>query len=54
MPTHCWLVRELQKFKDEDEIMAEEITVIIMNGGILTLSPIKIGLMRTAKEYTCQ
>jgi hypothetical protein len=39
MPTHCWLVRELQKFKGEYEIMAEEITVIIMNGGILTLNP---------------
>jgi hypothetical protein len=47
-------VRELQKFKGEDEIMAEEITVIIMNGGILTLNPMKIGLLRDTKEYACQ
>jgi hypothetical protein len=39
MPTHCWLAQELEKYKREDEIMAEEITIIIMNGGILTLNP---------------
>jgi hypothetical protein len=40
MPTHCWLVRELEKYKQLDE-MAEQITIIILNGGILTLNPNK-------------
>jgi hypothetical protein len=40
MPTH-WLVRELEKYKQLDEIMAEEIAIIIANGGILTLNPNK-------------
>jgi hypothetical protein len=41
MPTHCWLVRDLDAYKDFPEIMAEEITHIIMNGGVLTLNPNK-------------
>jgi hypothetical protein len=39
MPTHCWLVRDLDTYKDFPEIMAEEITLIIMTGGVLTLNP---------------
>jgi hypothetical protein len=39
MPTRCRLVRELEKYKQINEILAEEITIIILNGGILTLNP---------------
>jgi hypothetical protein len=41
MPTHCWLVRELDACEQFPEIMAEEITLIIMSGGVLTLIPNK-------------
>jgi hypothetical protein len=41
MPTHCWLVRELDAREQFPEIMVEEITLIIMNGGVLTLNPNK-------------
>jgi hypothetical protein len=39
MSTRCWWMRELEKYKQINEIMAEEITIIILNGGILTLNP---------------
>jgi hypothetical protein len=41
MPTHCWLVQDLDAYKDSPELMAEEITLIIMNEGVLTLNPNK-------------
>jgi hypothetical protein len=35
------LVKDLDAYKDSPEIMAEEITLVIMNAGVLTLNPNK-------------